>query len=134
MALNPKTSTTARNAAANAISALANSGKLRIYDGTQPADSDTAVSTQTLLAELTLNATAFGAASGGVITANPITGATAVATSTATWFRVLKSDGTTSLFDGSVGTSGCNLNLTGTAVITSGLAVNVTALTYTEPA
>lgn len=132
MALSPKLSNTAANAAADAVCALANSGKLRIYDGTQPATADTAITTQTLLAELTLNATAFGAASAGVATANAITSdASADATGTASWFRVLKSDGTTVLFDGSVGTSGCNLNLNTTSIVAAA-AVAVSALTYTQ--
>ena len=131
MANNPKQTNTAANAAADAVCALANSGLLRIYDGTQPATADTAVSTQTLLAELTLNSTAFGAAVAGVATANSITSdSTADASGTATWFRVVKSDGTTVLWDGSVGTSGCDLNLN-TAVVEAGAVVAVTALTYT---
>jgi hypothetical protein len=131
MALNPKQTNTAANAAADAVVALANSGKLRIYDGTQPATADTAVSTQNLLAELTLNSTAFGAAVAGVATANSITSdSTADASGTATWFRVVKSDGTTVLWDGSVGTSGCDLNLN-TAAIEAGAIVAVTALAYT---
>lgn len=131
MANNPKQTNAAANAAADAVCALANSGLLRIYDGTQPATADTAVSTQTLLAELTLNSTAFGAAVAGVATANSITSdSTADASGTATWFRVVKSDGTTVLWDGSVGTSGCDLNLN-TAAIEAGAIVAVTALTYT---
>lgn len=131
MANNPKQTNAAANAAADAVCALANSGLLRIYDGTQPATADTAVSTQTLLAELTLNSTAFGAAVAGVATANSITSdSTADASGTATWFRVVKSDGTTVLWDGSVGTSGCDLNLN-TAAIEAGAVVAVTALTYT---
>jgi hypothetical protein len=97
----------------------------------QPATADTAVSTQNLLAELTLNSTAFGAAVAGVATANSITSdSTADASGTATWFRVVKSDGTTVLWDGSVGTSGCDLNLN-TAAIEAGAIVAVTALAYT---
>lgn len=131
MANNPKQTNAAANAAADAVCALANSGLLRIYDGTQPADASTAVTTQTLLAELTLNSTAFGAAVAGVATANSITSdSTADASGTATWFRVVKSDGTTVLWDGSVGTSGCDLNLN-TAAIEAGAVVAVTALTYT---
>jgi hypothetical protein len=130
MALNPHFSDTAANAAANALTALLNSGKLRIYDGSQPANANTAVSTQNLLAELTFNATAFGGASAGVATANAITSATAAATGTAAWFRAVKSDGTTVVWDGSVGTSGANLNL-GTVAISSGATVSVSALTYT---
>jgi hypothetical protein len=130
MALNPHFSDTGANAAANALTALLNSGKLRIYDGSQPANANTAVSTQNLLAELTFNATAFGAASAGVATANAITSATAAATGTAAWFRAVKSDGTTVVWDGSVGTSGANLNLA-TVAISSGATVSVSALTYT---
>lgn len=130
MALNPKQTNTAANAAADAVCALANSGKLRIYDGTQPATADTAVSTQNLLAELTLNATAFGAAVAGVATAGTITSATAAASGTASWFRVTKSDGTTVLFDGTVGTGTHDLVID-TTTITAGVTVAVTAFTYT---
>ncbi len=131
MALNPKLSNVAANAEADGVCVLANGGKLRIYDGTQPATADTALTGQVLLAELTFGATAFGAASAGVATANAITqDASADATGTASWFRVVKSDGTTVLFDGSVGTSGANLNLNSVA-ISAGAAVQVTALTFT---
>jgi hypothetical protein len=131
MALTPKLSNVAANAEADAVCVLANSGKLRIYDGTQPATADTALSGQVLLAELTFNATAFGAASAGVATANAITqDASADATGTASWFRAVKSDGTTVLFDGSVGTSGSNLNLNSVA-IASGAAVQVTSFSFT---
>jgi len=131
MALNPKLSNVAANAEADAVCALANNGFLRIYDGTQAATADTAVGAQVLLAELTFGATAFGAASAGVATANAITqDSSANATGTASWFRVLKTDGTTVLFDGSVGTSGANLNLNSVA-ISVGAAVQVTALTFT---
>ncbi|MEK9723534.1 MAG: hypothetical protein VW405_08620 [Rhodospirillaceae bacterium] len=132
MALNPKRSNAAVNAAADAVCPLLNNGYLRIYDGSQPATADTAVSTQTLLAELRWNGTAFGAASAGVATANAITSDTSAdATGTASWFRALKSDGTTAVFDGSVGTSGADLNLNSVS-ITSGSAVSVTSFTYTE--
>lgn len=132
MALNPQLSNTAANAAADAACALANSGKLRIFDGAQPATADTAITTQVLLAELTMNSTAFGAAVAGVATANAITSDTSAnATGTASWFRLVKSDGTTVLFDGSVGTSGCNLNL-GTTAIVATATVSVASLTYSQ--
>jgi hypothetical protein len=131
MALNPKLSNVAANAEADAVCALANSGFLRIYDGTQATSADTAVGAQVLLAELTFGSPAFGAASAGVATANAITqDSSANASGTATWFRVVKSDTTTVLFDGSVGTSAANLNLNSVA-ISSGAAVQVTALTFT---
>lgn len=131
MANNPFISDTAANAAANAVTVLCNSGFLQIYTGTQPANANTAITTQTLLAKLTFGATAFGTAAAGVATANAIGSASASATGTASWFRVLKSDDTTVVFDGSVGTSGCDLNLNSTS-ISSGATVSVTSLTYTQ--
>lgn len=132
MANNPKRTNTAANAACDAMAALANSGRLKIYDGTQPATADTAVTTQTVLADLTMNATAFGAAVAGVATANAITSdASADASGTATWFRLLKSDNSTVILDGSVGTSGADLNLNSVA-ISAGAAVAITSFTLTE--
>ena len=134
MANNLQESTESVNAACNAIVDLADTGYIRIYDGTQPADANTAVSTQTLLAELRFGATAFGAASGGTATANAITSdSSANATGTAAWFRVLKSDGTSVLWDGSAGTSGCDLNLNTTAIV-SGATVAISSMTFTHPA
>lgn len=130
--VNPKRSNAAVNAAADAVCALLNNGYLRLYDGAQPSNADTAVTTQTQLAELRWNATAFGSATNGVAVANAITPDTnADATGSATWFRALKSDGTTTVFDGSVGTSSADLVLNSTA-ITAGANVSVTSFTYNE--
>lgn len=132
MALNPKLSDTGANAAADATCTLLNTGYLRIYTTAQATNANTALSGQTLLAELRFGATAFGSAVAGVATANAITSdTTADATGTAVWFRALKSDGTTVVFDGSVGTSGANLNLNSVA-IQAGAQVDVTAFTYTQ--
>lgn len=132
MANAPSLSNTAANAAANGVTALCNSGYLRIYDGTKPASADTAITTQTLLAELTFGSTSFSAASGATATANAITAdSSANASGTATWFRVVKSDGTTVVFDGTVGTSGADLNLNSTS-ISAGASVSVTSFTYTQ--
>jgi hypothetical protein len=132
MALNPKLSNAGANAAADAACALLNNGYLRIYDGAQPTDADTAIGAQVLLAELRYNATAYGAAVAGVAAANAFTAdSSANATGTATWFRALKSDGTTAVYDGTVGTSGCDLNLNTTSIVT-GAAVSVSALEYTQ--
>lgn len=137
MALNPKTAAASRNLALNAAFDPLNGGFLRIYDGTQPTDADTALGAQVLLAELTLNATAFAAASAGSKTANSITAdSSANATGTATWFSLVKSGGvraSDTVMDGSVGTSGANLNLNSVA-ISSGAAVSVTSLTITQAA
>lgn len=129
MALNPKLAVARKNAMLDNLTGNLNSGYLRIYNGTQPTDADTAISTQTLLAELRLNATAFASASSGTATANAITSdSSADNTGTATWFRALKSDGTTAVLDGSVGTSGCDLNL-GTVALSAGAIVAVSSFT-----
>jgi hypothetical protein len=125
---------TARNNRLDEITALIDAGtagKLRIYDGARPANADTAVGAQTLLAELTMNATSFPAASSGSMTANAITDdSSANATGTASWFRIVDSAGNT-VVDGDVGTSGSDLNLN-TVSITSGVAVSVTSLVLTD--
>lgn len=128
-----KLSTAVRNAMLDEITAaIGTSGLLRIYDGTQPAGPGTAVSTQTLLAELALSATAAPAASSGVLTFNSISNdASANATGTASWYRVVTSGGT-AVVDGSVGTSGADLNLN-TVSIVSGGPVAVSSFTYTAP-
>lgn len=119
-----------RNARADAITTFAgNSGVLRIYSGTQPATGGTAT---TVLAELTMNATSFLAASGGVLTANAITqDSSANATGTASWFRLLKSDGTTIVLDGTVGTSGADLNLVTVSIVAT-QPVQVSSFVLTE--
>lgn len=134
MANNPKVAAASRNTELNALGALANSGKLRIYSGTQPADADTTLSGNTLLAELTMNATAFASATAGVITANSVTSDSgADATGTATFFRLFASNGTTVILDGSVGTASADLVLTTTEIVAT-VPVDVTALTITLPA
>lgn len=131
MALNPKFSNLAVNTEADALGVLLNTGYLRIYDGTQPATADTVITTQVLLAELRFNATAFAAAVAGVITANSITSdAAADATGTASWFRALKSDGTSVVFDGSVGEATADLVLNDIGIVL-GVVTAVTSLTIT---
>lgn len=124
---------TARNAAADAVCALLNGGSLRIYSGTPPANAGTALSGNTLLAQLTLGSPAFAAASGGVATANAITAdSSADATGTATFARLLTSGGAARV-QLTVGTSGAELNLSSTSIVTGG-NVSVSSLTYTQAA
>lgn len=121
--------TTLRNTMLDAITTAAgNAALLRIYDGTRPATGGTAT---TLLAELTCGTPFAASASSGVLTLGSITqDASANASGTATWFRIVTSGGTFVL-DGNVGTSGSDLNLT-TTTITSGQPVSVTSFTITE--
>lgn len=134
-------SDTAVIAAVGAVKALLNSGVLKVYTGTQPADANTAITTQTLLATLTFGSTAFGSAtasgSGGSkvvnAVANTITSDTdAAATGTATWFRAYETGGTTAILDGSVGTSGADVNLSTVNIIAGG-TVELTGFTLSEP-
>jgi hypothetical protein len=132
MAHNPQISVTAANAAADAVCGLLGNGYLRIYGGVQPADADTALDGQTLLAELRFGATAFDPAVLGVALANAITAdPDANATGAATWFRALESDGATVGFDGSVGVADCDLNMNSTAIQIHA-EVRVTSLAYTQ--
>jgi len=128
-----KLSATARNARMDSVTtSVGTSGLLRIYSGTRPANVAAAI-TGTLLAELTTNASAFAAAaSGGVLTANAITqDSSANNTGTATHFRLFKSDGTTAVIDGDVGTSGSDLNLTTTSIVAT-QPVSVTSFVITD--
>lgn len=131
MSLNTRISNLGVNTEADALCALLDNGYLRIYSGTQPADADTALSGNTLLAELRFGTPAFAAAVLGVATANAITSdASANASGTATFFRCLKADGSTVIWDGSVGTSDANLIVV-TTTLTAGNVVDVTSLLYT---
>lgn len=119
-----------RNTMLDSITTRAgNAALLRIYDGSRPATGGTPT---TLLAELTCGSPFAAGASGGVLTANAITqDSSANASGTATWFRIVKADGTTFVLDGNVGTSGSDLNLN-TTTITIALPVGVTNFVITE--
>ena len=121
---------TLRNAMLDAITTRAgNAALLRIYDGSRPA---TGGSATTLLAELTCGTPFAAGASGGVLTLGSIMqDASANATGTATWFRIVQSDGSTHVLDGSVGTSGSDLNLTTTSIV-SGQPVSISSFEITE--
>lgn len=127
-----KLTTAARNAELDALTTtIGNAALLRIYNGSRPADANTAVSGQTLLAELTCGTPFAGAASSGTLTANSITSDTdANAAGTASWYRLVTSGGT-AVLDGDVGTSGADLNLNTTS-IAQHATVSVTSWTLTE--
>lgn len=127
-------STTLRNNRANDITtAVGASGLLRIYAGTPPANVGTAITTETLLAELTCNATFAPSASSGVLTLNSITqDSSANATGTASFFRITTSGGT-AVIQGTVTATGGGGDLTlNTTSISSGAAVSVTSFVITE--
>ena len=121
---------TLRTAMMDAITTRAgNAALLRIYDGSRPATGATAT---TLLAELTCGTPFAAGASNGVLTLGAITqDSSANATGTATWFRIVKADGTTHVLDGNVGTSGSDLNLTTTSIVAT-QPVSITSFVITE--
>ena len=106
-------------------------GIINIYDGTQPATADTALSGNTLLATLTYSATSYGAPSSGVITANSITSdSSADATGTASFARIFTQSAGTVIFDCDVGTSGATINLNTVSIVTSGtVAISSSTIT-----
>ena len=116
MPSNLKYSNGTRHAQNEGLITYAGSGAIiNIYQGTAPANANTAISTQTLLVSCVL-AGAFGTDTNGTLTLGTVNNGTAVATGTAGFFRIFKSDGTTVVMDGSVGTSGADLNLDTTTI------------------
>lgn len=95
----PSLANAQRSRAADPVAARCNNGFLRFYNGTPPANANTALSGNTTLATTGFGATAFGAAASGVATANAITAdASADATGSPSFCRALESDGTTVVF------------------------------------
>jgi hypothetical protein len=124
--------TTLRNSRLDAVSTRAGANaRLRIYSGTRPT-TGAAIGGATLLADLACGSTFAPPASGGVLTLNPITSATAAATGTATWFRITQSNGTTFVADGQVtGTGGSgDLRLSTTSIVQGG-TVSVSSFSIT---
>lgn len=111
--------TAARNAQLDAITAqVGNGGKLKIYTGSAPATANDPA-TGTLLSTHTLGSPFAPAASSGVLSPTLPSDATAVASGTAGYFRVTKSDDTV-VGQGTCGTSASDCNLNTTAIVSSG--------------
>lgn len=134
MALNSQISDVAANAALDALTALLNGGFMRIYSGPQPDNANGGTTgANTLLASCALSNPAFQAAVSGVAVANAIDpDPNAANTGTAEWYRLVRSNGTTVVADGSIGTSGANINLNTTS-ITAGTTVTITGFSMTLP-
>lgn len=118
MASNLKYSNGTRDAQQQGLITYAGSAAIiNIYDGTQPSNANTAISTQTLLVSLPIVGS-FGTDSNGTITLSTVTNGTAVATGTGQFFRIFKSDATTVVMDGSVGTASADMILNNTSIAT----------------
>ena len=125
-------------------------GVMDIYTGTQPGTADAAV-TGTLLGRVTLNSGAwvagapangltFAAAAGGMVSKSGVWSFNGVNAGTAGWFRLkanaLDNDGVSTTLhrvDGSIATSGADLNLSNIA-IAIGAPNTVDTFTWTQPA
>jgi hypothetical protein len=124
---------TLRDAMMDAITTQAgNAALLRIYDGSRPATGGTAT---TLLAELVMGTPFAPGAVNGVLTATAIsTDSSANATGTATWFRIVASNGTTHVMDGTISTVAAgtgDLQLVTTSIVAT-QPVSVSAFVITE--
>lgn len=126
MAIN-NISSAARSAMCDALVDLVDGGsgqgKIKIYTGSFAAQ----------LAELLFTDPAFGAASNGVATADTISDEdSALDTGTAAVCRITNSDDTV-IWEGTVGTSGADINLNTTS-ITTGDRISISSFTVTMPA
>lgn len=120
----------------DALTALMDGGTVQIRSGTKPADPSTAPGDGTLLASITLNNPAFGAAAAdspatrAVAAADDspaLSDATADATGTASWFRVLNSASPqVAVMDGTVGTSDADMIVNTTSLV-SGSPFSITS-------
>jgi len=111
-----------------AVDAGAGAGLLRIYSGVKPTKGG--VPAGVLLAELTC-ADPCGSSTTGVLTFTvPFSDTSANATGTAAFFYLTDSTGAF-VCDGDVATSGSDLNVTTTSIV-SGQPVEITSLTITD--
>lgn len=136
MSTNLKYSASLKNAQQDAITtAVGSAAKLRFYSGSQPATPDTALGAQVMLAELICGTPFAAGSSAGVLALGAISNGTGTAGATtgttSTWFRLFKADGTTAVVDGTVGTTGADINLNNTSIAT-GQTVSVTGGTLTN--
>jgi hypothetical protein len=123
-------STTLRNNQVDQIeSTIGSAPKLRILTGSPPANCASA-QTGTLLVEITLPTDWLAPASGGTVSKNGTWSATASASGTAGYFRIVDASGTTCHMQGTVGTSGADMTIDNTS-INSGQTVTVTSFSIT---
>jgi len=98
--------------------------QFNLYSGTQPANANTAITTQVLLVSMPI-AGVFGTDTNGTLTLGAVTQTNAAASGTASFFRIFKSDNSV-VMDGSVGLSGADLILN-SVDIAAGQSVDITA-------
>ena len=107
---------------------IGSAATIEIRSGTKPATPETAAS-GTLLATVAISGS-FTAAGGSITAADPAS-VTVAASGTAGHFRV-KTSGGTAKIDGTVGTSGADMNLSSVALVSGG-TVDLGVPTFTIP-
>jgi hypothetical protein len=126
------------NAMTDLVTAIGGTGFLMILTGAQPASVAT-IDSGTVLVVMALSATA-GTVSSGVLTFNAITSTAGSATGTAAHFLVCTTNNTancvavtssTRIIQGSVGTSGSDINFAGGVAFTSGTTISISSFTLT---
>lgn len=112
---------------------MGTAAKVQIWAGSMPATCATAIGAQTKLVEITLASDWAANASAGskAFSNTPING-TASGTGTAAFFRIVDNAGTTCHMQGSIATSGADLNLDNTSINT-GQTVSITSWQLTAP-
>lgn len=122
-----------RNGGVEGATDLFDSGTINVYSGTVPANAGTAITDQTLLAEVTLAATAFGAASAGAVSLAgvPLSDNSINASGTASFFRMVGSVGT-NVLQGSVGTAAADMIVDSVSFVAGGV-FTINSLSVTMP-
>jgi hypothetical protein len=106
------------------ITYAATNSQFNLYSGTQPANANTAITTQVLLVSMPI-AGVFGTDTNGTLTLGAVTQTNAAASGTASFFRIFKSDNSV-VMDGSVGLSSADLILNSVDIV-AGQSVDITA-------
>lgn len=106
------------------ITYAGSNSQFNLYSGTQPANANTAITSQVLLVSMPI-AGVFGTDVDGTLTLSAVTQTNAVGSGTASFFRIFKADNSV-IMDGSVGLVGADLILN-TVDIAVGQSVDITA-------
>lgn len=126
-----QTSIQTKAAALNGQLSLLDSGStIKIYAGSQPATTATAITTQTLLSTHAMDASPFATTETATATANAIADATAAASGEASFYRAEDSTGVCHR-QGSVGTTGTEMVIDNTSVVVGG-TVSIDSYTVTQ--
>lgn len=123
-----------RNGVLDAIeTTIGTSPKVRIYAGSVPADTSAGIGGATLLVEFSLASDWMGNATAGAKTFSGVPlSETAVATGVASFYRIYKSDGSTCMEQGTVASSGGDMDIDNTS-ISGGQTVRITSWKKTAP-